>query len=532
MKYLSTVCIALAIILGSMNACQTHKKGSQTKSNLDNKQTQKQDDQKIEFTILQINDVYEIAPLNNGKIGGIARVAALKNKLIKENPNTLAVIAGDFLNPSLFGSIKYQDKKVRGKQMIEALNTAGIDLATFGNHEFDIKEEELIERLNESTFDWVSSNVKHRTNGKIQAFTQTKNNQTKTIPETYTKTIKDKDGTQINVGFWSVTLPSNPQNFVWYGDCDSAAIAAHQTLKKQCDVVLALTHQELDSDLGLANKILDLTFLMGGHEHNNMLEKKGKLTVVKADANAKTAYIHRITYDKNKKTTNIRSELVTLDQTIPEDPATAAVVQRWMQIAHQNLEQSGFNPSEIVANVPTNAPWEGREAIIRHQPANLPKMIAQSMSAACPTANAAILNSGSVRVDDQLSGNITQYDVLRTLPFGGSVWEVEMKGILLEKILQIGKDNKGSGGFLQYHQINFEPTQKKWQINGKNIDNNQSYKIAISDFLMSGKEAGLPFLTETNSDIISIQKPKNEDKNDLKNDIRKTFIDFLKKNNK
>ena len=32
------------------------------------------DDQKIDFTFLQVNDVYEIAPIQGGEFGGMARV--------------------------------------------------------------------------------------------------------------------------------------------------------------------------------------------------------------------------------------------------------------------------------------------------------------------------------------------------------------------------------------------------------------------------------------------------------------------------
>ena len=39
------------------------------------------------------------------------------------------------------------------------LNILGIDFVTFGNHEFDLNQTELISRMNESTFTWISSNV-------------------------------------------------------------------------------------------------------------------------------------------------------------------------------------------------------------------------------------------------------------------------------------------------------------------------------------------------------------------------------------
>ena len=83
------------------------------------------DDGLIDITILQINDVYEIAPLEGGKIGGMARVATLRKKLLSENKNTYTVHAGDFLNPSLIGTLKYEGERIAGKQMVELMNATG-----------------------------------------------------------------------------------------------------------------------------------------------------------------------------------------------------------------------------------------------------------------------------------------------------------------------------------------------------------------------------------------------------------------------
>src|SRR5687768_13068794 len=141
----STVLIAALFL----SACRTAQPGGG------------RDNGKIDVTFLQINDVYEIAPLSGGKEGGIARVATLKKEYQQKNPNTFLVIAGDFLSPSVYNSLQQGGKAIRGKQMVDALNAAGLDIAVFGNHEFDIKENELQERLNESAFSWVSSNAFH-----------------------------------------------------------------------------------------------------------------------------------------------------------------------------------------------------------------------------------------------------------------------------------------------------------------------------------------------------------------------------------
>ena len=46
--------------------------------------------------------------------------------------------------------------------MVDVMNTAGVNLAVFGNHEFDISEADLQKRINESNFTWVSSNTFHK----------------------------------------------------------------------------------------------------------------------------------------------------------------------------------------------------------------------------------------------------------------------------------------------------------------------------------------------------------------------------------
>src|SRR5687768_18555334 len=87
----------------------------------------KTDDGKLEAIFIQVNDVYEIAPLEGGKTGGMARVSSLKKQYQQRNPNTFLVMAGDFLSPSVYNSLKYKGERIRGKQMVESMNAAGMD---------------------------------------------------------------------------------------------------------------------------------------------------------------------------------------------------------------------------------------------------------------------------------------------------------------------------------------------------------------------------------------------------------------------
>ncbi len=107
---------------------------------------------------IQINDIYEINALPGGKSGGIARISTLIQSFKKRYP-TYSFIAGDFLSPSVMGTAVVDGEGLNGEQMIDGLNAVGIDYITFGNHEFDIGENALQNRINESNLVWFSSNV-------------------------------------------------------------------------------------------------------------------------------------------------------------------------------------------------------------------------------------------------------------------------------------------------------------------------------------------------------------------------------------
>ncbi|MDQ6611689.1 MAG: metallophosphoesterase, partial [Gemmatimonadota bacterium] len=101
---------------------------------------------------LLVNDVYVADPLRDGS-GGLARVAALRDSIERATRSrVIFVLAGDVLSPSLLG------KWYGGAQMVAAFNAARLDFATFGNHEFDGSRANLLSRVAESRFVWMSGN--------------------------------------------------------------------------------------------------------------------------------------------------------------------------------------------------------------------------------------------------------------------------------------------------------------------------------------------------------------------------------------
>ncbi|WP_413200682.1 bifunctional metallophosphatase/5'-nucleotidase [Nostoc piscinale] len=464
----------------------------------------------VNINLLQLNDVYEITPVEGGTRGGLARVATVRKQLRQANPRTYTILAGDFLSPSALGTAKINGTPLAGQQMVAVLNALGLDYATFGNHEFDLPENSFYQRLQESGFRWFSGNV---SDSKGQPF--------KNVPRSIVFNVKGDRGAVVRVGLIGLTLDSNKANYVSYTDPLTVAKQQVAELKGKVDILVAVTHLSIESDRILAETIPEIDLILGGHEHENIQQWRGRdfTPIFKADANARTIYIHQLRYDTTKRNLQINSRLMPITDKIPDEPKTAQVVKQWLDKGFTAFRANGFEPNQEVAKI--SFPLDGLESSVRNKSTELTKLIAEAMLQEVPNADLAIFNGGSIRVDDViLPGSITQYDVIRILPFGGKVVAVEMKGELLARVLKKGQENKGTGGYLQTAQVTKKEKPEQWLINGQPLDTEKFYKVAISDFLISGKERGLDFLNLQNPDIKLISE---------KRDIRFVVIDQLKK---
>jgi len=466
-----------------------------------------------EVIFLQLNDVYEISPLEGGLTGGMARVATLRQQLLAEQPATYTVLAGDFLSPSVIGTVKIDGERVKGAQMVDVMNHLGVDYVVFGNHEFDLDEPTLQKRIDESQFEWIASNVLR---ADSTPFFRQEGEQQIPLPQA---AILETPAARI--GVLGVTLDANKVDYVHYEDVYASARAVYDSLAPRTDLVIAITHLAIEQDRELAEALPGLALIMGGHEHEQHFEQVGTVPIAKADANAKTVYVHRLVKDP-AGAFRFTHELVPIGPQIASEPLTDSVAQAWEALAYGAFKDMGFDLNAPVATLPE--PLDGRENSLRLGPNNLGIALAHAMYDAWPGVDAGVVNSGSVRVDDVLSGAITEFDLIRTLPFGGKVLKVSLKGQLLARVLDAGLANAGNGGYLQVWQV--ARTDAGWEVAGQPLDPGRVYTIAISDFLLTGLESNLDFLTRDNPGITEVVSPEA---GTTAADIRKVLAQYLKK---
>ncbi|CAF2700447.1 unnamed protein product [Rotaria sp. Silwood2] len=416
----------------------------------------------VQWIFLQMNDVYELKPLGGGKKGGMARVATIRKLLLQENPNTITVIAGDIVSPSALGNSMVNGTMLNGKQMIATLNVLGLDYATLGNHEFDLKEASLRRRLNESRFQWIASNV-YEVN-TTQPFHNVLPYKILTISNIKILliglTIDDNLGPTSNGPYVHITsqrtLPVFTEQYIKH---------LRNDLNLKWDVLICLTHLNLQNDIDIIEHNPNIHVVMGGHEHENYYLKRGsKYTpIYKADGNALSVFIHRFAYQPKTKQLLIFSKLTQVVDHFSDEPQTAQIANYYYEAGLQAYREQGFLPDRIVCILPPGFTFDGRSTIIRSQQSHLTRALCTAMMDATNTT-ICVFNAGAVRIDDQIMGTITQYDILRCLPFAASLITIRINGSALVKILNRGLMHINTGMFISYSGLEYDATREKWYL--------------------------------------------------------------------
>jgi len=423
----------------------------------------------VDFTVLQLNDVYEAAPVEGGARGGLARVATLRQQLARENPNLLVVLVGDFLLPSTISTTTGD----AGQHMIEALNAAGITYVTVGNHEFDLAEQDFKLRIAESKFKWIVSNVKNVVNGEPRPFEH--------VDEHAIIELANGAGERVRIALIGVCLDMAKRPWVVYQDPVEAARAQVAALEGKADVFLAMTHLVMDEDHKLGEEVPRLDVLMGGHEHQAATAIVGddRTPIFKADSNARSAFIHRFRFSTQTRVATLFSQLVHIDASFAEDPETAAIVNRWQTATYDTLRAQGFDPLEVVGR--TTEQLDGYEADVRSRSTNLTELIAETLYAEVPTADALIFPAGLVRIDSVIPvGDITYYDVVRIFPMGGKLTVLSMPGTLVRTFLEVGDSGAGTGAFQIRTNVRRDDSGGWWIKDAPLVDG-KLYKILMSE---------------------------------------------------
>ena len=362
----------------------------------------------VRVQFLLVNDVYQLDSV--GGRGGLARVATLVRELRRETPQTLFVLAGDTLSPSVLSTM------FQGRQMIEAWNALGLDAAVFGNHEFDFGPAVLQQRMRDSRFPWLGTNVLEPATRRPWGGAQT-------------RLVREWSG--VRVGMIGVTLPraarsSNPGPGIAF---EPPAESARQALAELGPLHLrvALTHLEVEQDRALANAV-PLDVILGGHDHLPMVETEGRTLIIKAGADA--INVGQVEYEVGcgAQLLGRRHRLIPVGAEIAEASDVAALVAGYHAEADPQLDRP---VTEL------RAPLDGRDS---RRATRAGTYRASSSLRSCEGAWERTWHcstAGPFAGNRVLpAGPLSLRDVVALLPFGNIVALLEVDGAVLRATLE------------------------------------------------------------------------------------------------
>jgi 5'-nucleotidase len=424
----------------------------------------------VRVTLLQVNDVYQFAPVDQGAHGGIARVLTLKKEIQKQSPHTLLLLSGDTISPSV-ESITYQ-----GAQMIDAWNAAELDYATFGNHEFDFGPDVLRQRMKESNFKWIVANVIDRKTGKP-------------FGDAPPFVIREFDG--VKIGIFGLTLEetkvtSRPGPDVEFlNPCETARKTVAEIHARGVKTVIALTHLSMSEDKQVA-RCADVDVIIGGHEHTLLESAAGGTPIFKMTADGRE--LGQIDLNISRSTGSVESidwKVIPVTRQIKEDQRFAAIYRKYGALLKELSQFAGRTAVEL----------DARSAAGRTQETNIGDFIADAFRTATG-ADVGLMNGGSIRADEIIrSGPLTKRDVLSILPFKNKVVKLALTGATLRQALEHGvarsAEDAEPGRFPQVSGIRFtfDATRPPGSrivdltINGRPLDEKKTYTLATTDYV-------------------------------------------------
>ncbi len=407
-----------------------------------------------QVTILAINDVYHLDYL--------PYVRSLRARLENSSGDVLLLHAGDFLFPSLMS------RMYMGEHMVDVLNHLdGNDRAfdpymfvTFGNHEFDKSRlqhaEMLQQRIQESQFYWLNSNVRFRQNHKDQPLVQAE----QMVPSR----IVDVNG--VRVGLLGVVTDIKAAEYI------ERFLSPEQVLRKGvaqlrrqgAEVVVAVTHLAMSQDEALLEVLgsegPDL--IIGGHEHERQTSLINGRRIVKGDADARTVAVVEVRPGQNSLP-DVQLEFVELPGDYDPEHKVKQLTMAWKKRFDREycskLDQASNCLHQPLGN--TRVDLIAEELTIRRFETNLGNWLTDLAREQFSDQGAqiAFLNSGGMRLNRNLQAGsiITRKQIDTLFAYPTRLVMIRLTGAQLQQVLTHAvSDWAGSGHWLQISGFAFK----------------------------------------------------------------------------
>jgi len=427
-----------------------------------------------EIRLLYMNDFHGFAhsykPLgSNEYVGGIACLSWLAGELRKEKP-TLFLAAGDMIQGNNWANL------FQGKSVVEIMNAMKFDAMVVGNHEFDFGQKALLERISEATFPVLGANIVLDGQPAENPF------------KPYV--LKELNGIKIAIiGITTEEMPTmtHPKNVIGLKFLSQVGTTEKyvKELRDKVDLIVVLSHIGYHQDMILAERVMGIDIIVGGHSHTKVERPAivGKTVVLQAWEHGKVLGVIDISF-KDNKITGVKNKLVDIKQIrLNEDEVVASIVDKYSKKVDALLQK-------VIGETETDL--DGKNS--RLAETNFGDFVADIIRQTSG-AQTAIINGGSIRTSIK-KGEIKVDDIYTALPFDNYIIAFALTGKQIRETLEyaISSIKEGAGRFPQVSGITFNyvrsgdspPKIKDIFIAGMPMEPEKHYTVGTNDFLAAG----------------------------------------------
>lgn len=471
------------------------------------------------LTILHTNDTHSnLIPFYdeaNGKYcGGVIGRAGLIELIKKEGKDPLIVDAGDFWQGTTFFTL------FKGEACYKIAKAMGYAATTMGNHELDLGIEHLLELIDKTGMTVLSCNVVWP-EGKRNVF------------QPYAVFLRNgvKVGVIGRTGFdnWGDCNIKITNKMKLLDDVESVRYYARR-IRPLVDVLMVLSHSEVENDRKLAESVAEIDVIIGGHTHA-VIEKpelikhsigagsydNGLGGTLFVEAGEWGRYLGRLdlTLDDNKRIKKWDGKLIPI---LPEHETYAPKAVR--NLVEYYDSQRVKNVSRVIGRTSKPLPYEKD---LRKEKMLPPCILAAEGLRYATRADIGMVNSRGVRAG-LVKGDINVGAIHSMLPYENTIAVVTLKGTQLQKMLDYAAASWENIDAPNIVGITAELDLKNGKaenikVNHEPLDSNREYEIAVTSFVADGNCGGDVFF----ADPVSMK-----DSGILMRDAVIAYIEYLK----
>lgn len=471
--------------------------------------------------LLHINDLHSrIQPINRfdstcnaeddaaGEcFGGVARVATaintLRGELEAAGENVLVLDAGDQFQ----GSLMYTTYK--GDVEAEFMEAIGFDVMAVGNHEFDDGPENLARFVDMVSFPVISGNLDLSQSNVLSE---------EMVPD---HVVLDVNGVQVGIISALATdtaETSSPGPAIIFQDEVDALQADVDALTEQgVNIIIALTHVGLPTDIRIAEAVTGIDVIVGGHSHTYLSssdpDRAGAyptvitnpdgafVPIVQAYAYSKYLGHLEVTFDDDGNVVYAGGDTMVLDASVTPDADIAARVAELAGPIEEAMAEVIGEATDVI---------EGSREVCRAMECAMGNLVADAMleRVADQGIQVAIQNGGGLRATID-GGEITMGEVFTVLPFQNTLATFELTGAGIVEALENGVSavEEGAGRFPQVSGMSYtfdlsqEPGSRisEVMVGGEPIDPEAVYGVVSNNYMRGGGDGYSSFTTAENA---------------------------------